>query len=211
MLLDARDLVVRLGGRLVLEGASLMLEAGEVVGISGASGSGKSTFLRALALLTPLASGAIFLDGVDHEQLEPTAYRRAVGYVAQNAPMLGGTVANDLETGLVLAGKQLDRAGVARLLDEVGLAASFANRTGAELSVGERSRVALARALALEPSVLLVDEPTAPLDPTSATRVLELLKTRARGGLSVIVVTHVEAHLDVLDCRRLVCESGRIR
>lgn len=208
--IEARDLVVTRQGRAILAEASLAVARSAIATLEGASGSGKSTFLRALATLAPRDGGRILLDGVDAETLAPVTYRRRVGYVPQQPPMLDGTVGDNVATGPRLAGHRMDRATVEALLERVGLPRGFEERAARDLSGGERQRVALARALANEPLVLLLDEPTAALDPEAARRVLDLTVSLAESGLAVIVVTHVGDHAQRLGGARYECREGRI-
>jgi ABC-type iron transport system FetAB ATPase subunit len=208
--LEARALVVAQAGRRVVDGASLAVRAGEVAAIEGASGSGKTTFLRALALLVPREAGALLLDGQDEGALSPRAFRVKVAYVAQQPAMLDGSVADNVAAGPRLRGMALPRAAILDLLGRAGLDASFADRVARDLSGGERQRVAIARALANEPRVLLLDEPTAALDPIAAARILDLVRTCAANGLAVVMVTHAEAHAAALDGARYVFQAGTI-
>ncbi|NUP06834.1 MAG: ATP-binding cassette domain-containing protein [Polyangiaceae bacterium] len=207
--LEARDLRVVVQGREIVAGASLALRRGDVVTIHGASGGGKTTFLRALALLTEITSGAILLDGIDAGTIAPSTFRRRVAYVLQESPMFDGSVADNVATGPRLRGSSMSPAAIADALERVGLS-DFGPRIARELSGGERQRVALARALANDPDVLLLDEPTSALDPASAGRVLAVVRALASSGLAVAVVTHIEAHAAELGGRRFAFRSGRL-
>jgi putative ABC transport system ATP-binding protein len=122
--------------------------------------------------------------------------------------MFDGTVADNLRTGPRFRGLSLSAAAVTALVERVGLAATFADRVATELSGGERLRVALARALANEPSVLLVDEPTSALDPASADVVIDLLRELGASGTAVLTVTHSEEHAARLGGERRRMTSG---
>ena len=197
-------------GRRLLDGATLRVAPGAVAVVDGASGSGKTTFLKAMATLIPVDAGSILLEGVDAVSIAPTAFRRRVAYVPQQPPMLDGSVADNLATGPRLHGATLSPDATLALLDRVGLPAAFGERAARDLSGGERLRVAFARALANEPVVLLLDEPTAALDPAAATRILDLVRALAAEGLSVVVVTHVEEHAQRLGGDPYVCRAGRV-
>lgn len=197
-------------GRPIIDGASLALGAGEVVTIEGASGSGKTTFLRVLATLTEPDGGAILLDGVDARAMPSRHFRTRVAYVLQESPMLEGTVAENVATGPRLRGVTMSEGAIGRALERVGLT-DFGRRVARELSGGERQRVALARALANEPDVLLLDEPTSALDAGAARHVLAAVRALAEGGLAVALVTHVAEHAAALGVRRLRFEAGRLR
>ncbi len=209
-LVAAESIVVERAGRCVVDGVSVALAPCEVLTIAGASGSGKSTLLRALGLLEPLASGVIEHRGRRIEPREVTAYRRKIAYVAQSARMFAGSVADNVRAGPGFFGASLDDAGVARHLDAVGLAPSFAERPAAELSGGEGLRVSLARALANEPEALLLDEPTASLDAESAAHVLDMLRGLAARGVALMMVTHAREHAARLGGRALSMVEGRL-
>ena len=129
--------------------------------VAGPSGSGKSTLLRLLNRLADPVSGTVRYEGADVRERDPLELRREVCLVPQLPALLEGTVEDNIRFAAELAGREPD---VARLLDLAGLDASFAARDSGKLSVGEQQRVMLARALALEPRVLLLDEPTSALD-----------------------------------------------
>jgi putative ABC transport system ATP-binding protein len=206
----AEGVIVSRAGKRVLDGASLRVARGEVATLEGPSGSGKSTLLRVLATLTDYEEGVVKLDGVDARTIAPRSYRVRVAYVLQQPPMLEGTVAANVATGPRLRGVVQTEEKTATLLARVGLG-GFGPRTARDLSGGEQQRVALARALANEPEVLLLDEPTAALDPESSARIVELVRTLAATGLAVVVVTHSEAHAEALAGSRHRLDRGRVR
>jgi putative ABC transport system ATP-binding protein len=197
-------------GRTIVDGASLAVERGEKVAIAGASGSGKSTFLRAVATLIPIDGGRVILDGADAHAIPPTVFRARVAFVPQQPPMLPGTVADNVGKGPALRGRPIALERQIELLCAVGLDEAFLERGARDLSGGERQRVALARALANEPEVLLLDEPTAALDPDTADQVIALARSLASAGLSVVMVTHIAAHAEALGGTRLVFHAGRL-
>jgi putative ABC transport system ATP-binding protein len=207
-LLVARDITVLRDGKRIVDAASVTLAAATMLTIQGDSGSGKSTLLRAMATLIPLASGQMLLEGREVAAVGIGEYRRRVAYVPQLPRMFDGTVADNLRTGPRFRGLSLSAAAVTALVERVGLAATFADRVATELSGGERLRVALARALANEPSVLLVDEPTSALDPASADVVIDLLRELGASGTAVLTVTHSEEHAARLGGERRRMTSG---
>ena len=209
--MEARDVVLQRGGRRILDGASLWVEPGGVAALQGPSGCGKSTLLRVMATLVECDSGQVLLGGVDAREIPPRVFRTRVAYVPQQPPMLEGTVATNIATGPALRGVTLTPDALASLLERVGLPASLLEREARELSGGERQRLALARALANEPEVLLLDEPTAALDPVSAERILALVRSLAKSGLSILMVTHSEEHARALGGARYRCEAGRVQ
>jgi putative ABC transport system ATP-binding protein len=178
-----------------LRGVSLTVDPGEWVTITGPSGSGKSTLLNLIGTLDQPDAGAITIDSapVPEPRRAVEFRRRVVGFVFQDNLLLPYLSAQaNVETALLAtgAGHRERRERSRELLDEVGLA-HRASHLPSELSGGERQGVALARALANRPRLLLADEPTGALDSVSGERALDLLAaTRARYGMTVIVVSH---------------------
>ena len=209
-MLEARDVVVLREGRKILDGASIVVRPGEAVAIQGPSGSGKTTLARALATLVETDDGTVLLDGQDAREIPPTQFRTRVAFLAQQPAMFAGTVRANLGAGPALHGKSLGDAQARQLILAVGLDESMLPREARTLSGGEKQRVALARALANAPDVLLLDEPTAALDPDAGERIVALLRTLSARGLSVVMVTHVEAHALALGGTRYRCERGRL-
>jgi putative ABC transport system ATP-binding protein len=194
--------------------ASLRLERGEFVSLTGPSGCGKSTLLNLIGALARPDSGSITVDGISVPELEsPAGYRRTtVGFVFQLhhlLPML--TAGGNVEVPLIGSGlgRRERRERARELLAEVGLAART-DHLPSQLSGGERQRVAVARALANRPRLLLADEPTGALDSDSSRRVLDLLAAlSARYGMTMLVVSYdpeVGRHAD----RTLRMADGRI-
>jgi ABC-type multidrug transport system fused ATPase/permease subunit len=181
-----RDLCVRRGARLVLRDITFDAPRGQVLALVGASGSGKSTLLRCLNRLAEPESGTIALDGDDIRTVDPQALRRRVALVAQAPAMLPGTVHDNLAYGL----ETLSDAVRDEALAASGLDASFLRRPARELSGGERARVALARALTRAPHAILLDEPTAALDPDTAHVIARTVAALAERDLAVILATH---------------------
>jgi ABC-type multidrug transport system fused ATPase/permease subunit len=184
--IEARGLFLQRGGRQVLRDVSLVVPAGLVTALLGPSGAGKSTLLRCLNRLVAPDRGEVLLDGRDIRELAPRELRRRVGLVAQTPVMLPGSVRDN-----VLYAIDAPVAGQAEAaVHAAGLDEGFLERPARELSGGERARVALARALSREPTVLLLDEPTAALDHDTAARVGQTLRALADGGLAVCLATH---------------------
>jgi UDP-glucose/iron transport system ATP-binding protein len=175
------------GGHVVLDSLSAEIPKGASA-VLGPSGSGKSTLLRLLNRLADPDEGTVRYRGADVRERDVLALRRAVGLVPQLPAPLEGTVADNVRFGPALAGREAD---VPRALTLAGLSEAFAEREAARLSVGEQQRVMLARALALEPDVLLLDEPTSALDPQARDEVERtLMELRDRLSLSYVLVTH---------------------
>lgn len=182
----------------VLKGVDLTLQPGEVVTILGPSGSGKTTFLRCLNFLEQADSGAIKVDQdwVAFDQAtteEVMALRRSMGMVFQNyALFLNKTARQNIMEPMMLVHKVSQAAAFDRateLLHAIGLA-DFGDYYPAQLSGGQQQRIGIARALAVQPTVLLFDEPTAALDPELVGEVLKVMKAVKQAGVAMIVVTH---------------------
>jgi tungstate transport system ATP-binding protein len=179
------------GGPFRLRIGQLEVQAGEVVGLLGPVGSGKSTLLRLLAGLEPPCGGEAWFgdDRLDGPGL-PLSVRRRVTLAFQHPRLLTGTVRSNVEYGLRLRGNRWRPGVVDGLLDRLGLA-GIASQSSRSLSGGQAQLVALARALAVEPQVLLVDEPTAHLDPALVALVEGVIAERNRvQGTTVVWATH---------------------
>ncbi|MFF3228559.1 ATP-binding cassette domain-containing protein [Nocardia suismassiliense] len=162
------------------------MPGGRCTAVVGPSGTGKTTLLRLLNRLAEPSSGRILLDDTPITELDVLALRRRVGLVPQRPVLLADVVADELRVGCA----DLSTAQATALLARVGLPESFAERRCAELSGGEAQRVCLARALAVEPDVLLLDEPTSALDAVAATAVAELIRAHVGAGGTVVLVSH---------------------
>jgi putative ABC transport system ATP-binding protein len=189
----------------VLRGVSLAIPAGATA-LLGPSGSGKSTLLRLLNRLADPDEGCVRFHGDDVRELDPLALRRRVGLVPQLPAPVPGSVADNVCFGPRLHGEDVDPERPLRL---AGLDPSFAERDASRLSVGEQQRVMLARALALEPEVLLLDEPTASLDSAATGAVEDALRNLHE--LSLVLVTHDRAQAGRLADRTIELEAGRVR
>ncbi|HRJ45278.1 MAG: phosphate ABC transporter ATP-binding protein [Caldilineaceae bacterium] len=181
----------RYGPRTVLAVDELTIRRGEVLALVGPSGAGKSTLLRLLNFLETVTTGALAFDGrpIAGGDDAPLCALRRVTTVFQRPVLLRGTVAENVAFGLKLRG-QRDGGAVGRILEEVGLA-HLAGTAARTLSGGEAQRVALARALVLRPDVLLLDEPTANLDPVNvALMERSVARLNREQGTTVVFVTH---------------------
>ena len=196
-----------------LKGASLTVERGEVLGVIGGTGSGKSTLVQHLNLLLLPTSGQVLVDGEDALSLDRTTLRRRVGLVFQSPEQ--GLFAPTVEEDVAFAPQRLGLGedevrervrGTLGLLDAGHLAA----RSPFALSGGERRRVAIAGVLAMGPEVLVLDEPTAGLDPTARADLMGLIRRLKSSGVTVVFVSHdLDEVAEVAD-RVCVLESGEV-
>ncbi|HLH01520.1 MAG TPA: ABC transporter ATP-binding protein [Bryobacteraceae bacterium] len=218
-LLEARDLVVHYRDVPALTGLSVSVAAGERIALLGANGSGKSTLLRVLDALQFPDSGTFHFAGepITAERLEDRAFsrefRRRVGLVFQNADvqLFNPTVFDEIAFGpLQLQLPKSDiRARVQQTLQQMSLE-HLKFRSPHQLSGGEKKRVALASILVLDPEVLLLDEPTAGLDPRSASEMVELLASWRGAGKTVLTATHDLDNLEDIADRVIILQDGRI-
>ena len=197
--IEVRGLRYGVGGTEILAGVDASMQDGEVTAVVGPSGAGKSTLLRAINRLIEPSSGEVYLDGEPTDSLDPLELRRRIGMVFQISALFGDSVEEALLYGAHLAGKSPDPR---RLLELVGLDPSMAGRAPETLSVGQQQRVSVARALALEPEVLLLDEPTSALDESARRKIEDLVRDlNARLGLTMVFVSHDLSQVGrVADC-----------
>ncbi len=226
VVLDVDDLVVEFAGRLgqpaftAVDHVSLQVRRGEVLGLVGESGSGKSTIGRTAVGLQQPTSGTVsvsgtVVSGLSDARLRPL--RSRFGFVFQDPASslnprmsIGDCIAEPLRVQTDLSAAQVD-AKVASLLESVQLPASYAARFGHELSGGQRQRVSLARAIALDPDLLIADEPTSALDVSVQATVLELFaELQQRVGFACLFISHDLAVVDSLANRVAVLQHGRL-
>ncbi len=214
--IEFRDVLFHYPGQSVpaLNHVNISIEAGERVGVIGAVGSGKTTLERLILNLYQPESGSVLLDGADVRQIDPGDLRRSVGAVQQSPQLFYGSVRENITMGhetsperAILRAAQL--AGVMEFLGESqhGLDTQVGER-GEALSGGQRQAVAIARALLYDPSVLILDEPTASMDPASETRLLKRLHTLCQGK-TTILITHKGPMLALVD-KLILIDRGRI-
>ncbi|HCB76866.1 MAG TPA: ABC transporter ATP-binding protein [Sphingomonas bacterium] len=197
------------GGARAVDDVTLTVEGGQFVALVGQSGSGKSTLLKTINRLIVPDGGRVTIDGEDVAGGPAPLLRRRIGYVFQNVGLFPHlTVAENIAMPQRIGGASVD---VGERLDQVELPRELADRTPAQLSGGQRQRVGIARALAGEAKLLLMDEPFGALDPVTR----DALGRRVRGlhdelGLTTILVTHDMAEALLLADRVLVMDAGRI-
>ena len=198
----------------VLKGINLQIDKGEVVVIIGPSGSGKSTVLRTMNYLEEPTSGHVIVDGMDlSDKNKLNAVRTEVGMVFQNFNLFPHmTVLDNLTLAPVNVRKtdKKEAQDIAmKLLERVGLA-DKAQMYPDSLSGGQKQRVAIARALAMKPKVMLFDEPTSALDPEMVREVLDVMKSLADEGMTMVIVTHEMGFAKEVADRVLFVDGGQI-
>ena len=209
--ISIKNLKKSLDGKQVLRGVNLDVNKGEIMAVVGPSGSGKSTLLRCLNRLIEMEGGDVFFEGKDIRSLPPVNLRRNIVLVHQESAMLQGTVFDNVAFGPKLLG-EVDPAHIHKCLAEAGLPAEFAQKDASKLSGGEKKRVALARALALRPKVLLLDEPTAGVDPKKIEQVEKTIVEFSKNhGLTVLWVTHHMEQAKRVSSRIANLKGGTVR
>jgi ABC-type multidrug transport system fused ATPase/permease subunit len=220
--LDAIDAIELVGvgydyepGRVGIDDVTLRIERGEVIGVIGPSGGGKSTLVQVLLRLRPPTRGALAVSGVPYEEISPVAWHRLVALVAQEPRLFEGTVAENIAffRPTIDAGAIEEAAAAAHVLDDIGrLPDGMATRLGPRgggLSGGQRQRVAIARALVGAPELLVLDEPTSALDVRSE-QLLQRTIEDLKGRVTLVIVAHRLTTL--ASCDRVVAmDAGRVQ
>ena len=194
-ILEIKNLKKSYGKNEVLKDISLSVKKGEVISIIGSSGSGKSTFLRSINLLESPSGGEILYhgDNVLEKGYDLTTYRERLGMVFQSFNLFNNmTVLENCMVGQIKVlkrNKEEARAAAMKYLDKVGMA-PYINAKPRQISGGQKQRVSIARALAMNPEMLLFDEPTSALDPEMVKEVLNVIRELTRSGMTILIVTH---------------------
>jgi ABC-2 type transport system ATP-binding protein len=213
-LLQTTGLTRRFDTRVAVADLSLSVRAGEIVSLLGPNGAGKTTTFRMLAALIPPSEGHVLIDGVELAPRSAPLVRSRVGLLTETPGLWERlSVRRNLQTHAELHGVRNGEARVESLMARVGIADRAGERAGA-LSKGLKQRVAIARALVHDPRVVLLDEPTAGLDPSNARAVRDIVKSLGRDGKAVLVSTHnlpeaeeLSDRIAVLNTRLLACDT----
>ncbi len=215
MRLEARSLAFGFPGRTIGREVSFALSPGEVMCVLGPNGSGKTTLFRTLLGLLPALGGEVLLDGAALHGMPRPEIARRLGYVPQGKAEGFGYAVSDFvlmgrtaHLGAFSAPGEADRQVASRILEGLGIA-QLAAKPVTEISGGERQLALVARALAQEPKVLVMDEPTASLDFGNQLRVLERIRRLAEGGISVLFSSHDPDHALLAAHRALLLGEGR--
>jgi len=198
-------------GKSVLEDISIEIITSGMSLLTGPSGSGKSTLLRLMGMLAMPTSGRVVYKGKALDDFDPPEYRSRVILVGQKAFLSEGTVRDNLRLPLKLKvheGRDIPDRFYIENLEKLGLHENFLNKNSSEISGGEAQRMALVRALALKPELLLLDEPTSALDISAEEKVINLLK-EIKKDIKVVVVAHSAAYLDGID-QSVILKNGRV-
>jgi len=214
-LLEVEDVVKSFGSNVVLDGVTFGMDRGDTTILIGPSGSGKSTLLRCINRLTELDSGTITLDGVEVTApgADVNAIRRDIGMVFQHFNLFAHLTALENVTLGLRRVKEVPKAEAVERgraeLEQVGLIEQ-ADQYPAELSGGQQQRVGIARALAMDPKLMLFDEPTSALDPELIGEVLEVMDDLAARGMTMLVVSHEMGFARSAATEMLVLDGGVI-
>jgi osmoprotectant transport system ATP-binding protein len=213
-MIEVQELTRRYGDRLAVDGVSFRVEAGELLALVGASGSGKTTTLKMINRLVSPSAGRVLVEGEDAATMETHRLRRRIGYVFQGVGLFPHmSVGENVAVPLRLAGWNGERARerVTELLSLVELDAKLASRRPSDLSGGQQQRVGVARALAVSPRLMLLDEPFGALDPLTRDRLQQsFVELRRRLDLTAVLVTHDMAEALLLADRVGVMNDGRL-
>lgn len=213
-MIELKDVRKSFGKNEVLKGINLRIEKGEVVVIIGPSGSGKSTVLRTMNYLEAPTSGHVIVDGMDlSDKNKLNEIRTEVGMVFQNFNLFPHMTVLDNLTLAQIKVRKTDKKEAEqvamKLLERVGLS-DKAHMYPDSLSGGQKQRVAIARALAMKPKVMLFDEPTSALDPEMVREVLDVMKSLADEGMTMVIVTHEMGFAKEVADRVLFVDGGQI-
>lgn len=213
-MLEVKNIFKSFDGKEILNGIDLKVEKGEKVIIIGPSGSGKSTFLRTLNLLESVDNGEIIFEGNKvNSKTNMEQYRQNIGMVFQNFNLFNNlTVKENImlaPVNLKIKSKEEAEKDTKKLLKKINLL-NKANKFPNQLSGGEKQRVAIVRALAMNPKIMLFDEPTSALDPEMVGEVLNLMKDLADNGMTMIIVTHVMGFAKEIGSKIVFMDKGKI-
>lgn len=211
--LDRVSLSASIGSQYLLHDISFEVLPGDRVAIVGPSGAGKTLLLRLLNRLSEPTSGAIYLENQNYRQIPVMQLRQQVTLVQQESKLLGMTVKAALEYGLIL--RKLPRSQITERvsywIEQLNIPTEWLERTELQLSVGQRQLVAIARALVIQPKILLLDEPTSALDAGRASQLLQVLTKLASNSQTTILMVNHQLELAQQFCTRvLYVEHGKL-
>ena len=205
IILQSQHLTRTVKGKTIVNDVIFDVNAGDLLAIVGPSGAGKSSLLRLLNRLDEPTGGTVLIEGKDYREIPTREVRRRIGMVMQRPFVFPGTVAENLRFGPQQQGRALTDEEIESLLRDVGLTGYAAEDVG-HLSGGEAQRVCFARALANQPSVLLLDEPTSALDEVAKLEVEAVIRKISQQGVTSVLVTH-----DFSQARRLATRAAQLQ
>lgn len=211
--LEEVNLTASVGSQYLLKDISFEVLPGDRIAIVGPSGAGKTSLLRLLNRLSEPTSGAIYLENQNYRQIPVIQLRQQVTLVQQESKLLGMTVKAALEYGLIL--RKLPRSQITERIsswiEQLNIPTDWLERTELQLSVGQRQLVAIARALVIQPKILLLDEPTSALDAGRASQLLQVLTKLASNSQTTILMVNHQLELAQQFCTRvLYVEHGKL-
>ena len=214
-MITVSNLCKSFGGLEVLKGVNVEIDKGDVICVIGPSGSGKSTFLRCLNLLETPTSGSILFEGdeLTDKKIDLNRHRQKMGMVFQQFNLFPHMTVLDNLTCAPIMLKKTPKAEAEKKAMELLARVGLADRADAwpnQLSGGQEQRVAIVRALCMEPDVMLFDEPTSALDPEMVGEVLDVMKELAKSGMTMVVVTHEMGFAREVASRVLFLDNGVI-
>lgn len=220
-LLELKNFSLSLQGKRILESISFSLQAGEIIFILGASGSGKSSLLRSINRLHPLSAQdasrnnaqGIYFKGDDIQTLDILALRRQIGMVLQKPAAFAGTVADNIRyvAHLKKEQKNLSEAEIVQVMAQVALPEELLEQEASKLSGGQEQRLCLARALTNQPEILLLDEPTSALDPVATQSLEQTIQTLSKEGMAFLWVSHDPQQARRLADKVLFLQQGKLK
>lgn len=214
-MIEVKNLVKKFGDLEVLKGISTTVKEGEVVVVIGPSGSGKSTFLRCLNLLEEPTDGEIFVDGVEitNEKTNINEVRENLGMVFQNFNLFPHMTILENITLAPMMLKEMSQKEAEEIALSLLQKVDLLNKKDSfpkQLSGGQQQRIAIVRALAMKPNVMLFDEPTSALDPEMVGEVLDVMKSLAEEGMTMVVVTHEMGFAREVGDRIIFMDGGKV-
>ncbi|MFX0184954.1 MAG: phosphate ABC transporter ATP-binding protein [Candidatus Hodarchaeota archaeon] len=206
-----RNVSFEIDSNQILKDISVKIDKKGITGIIGPSGSGKTTFLRLLNRLISASTGKIILEGRDYDTIPVRELRKRIGLVQQRPYLFPETVRDNLTYGPRIWGNNISELDLEKLLEKVALPKVFLDRNVVNLSGGEQQRVSVARSLANNPEILLLDEPTSSLDIVSEEILENTIRKLSQDGIKIIIVTHSLEQTNRLTDQLLFLKDGEFK
>lgn len=211
IILEAKNLRYKSNNDNIIDGISIKINKGDSISIVGASGSGKSTFLKLFADLIEVSSGELYYKGKNYKDYDPLELKKSVSYLIQTPYLFGETVYTNLVFPFKIRKEVVDEDRIKKLLKEFNLSKDILHRNVNLLSGGEKQRISIIRTLIYKPEVLLLDEATSALDKTNEAIVEKYIKKLNKEKITVIWITHsLEQSYSIFN-KRITLEKGKIK